>query len=738
MPDFVSALLVFVGCFFLPGFLLALAVLGPLRKTEAILYGLGLGFVFVPFLSFVPALFWGQYVYPLSVMIAAGVLAAIGIAGLMVRRKVRRGERLFAAAADRWDRWVLAASLAVGALYYANYDDATYRALNDLRVLQPLRVGAGDWCYLMAVRATVAPQFPDFTPGRNNLLGVPLAITYGNLATSGSIAAWNNRELFALFYAWMGLLLFLAMAEVGRRVFDRKWLGWIAGAALALNPYVLGIPLHDRNVMALMYSSVLLSLLFRNAPVSLLGLVFGFVAGVGLKHIPITFGPAICLYLYFCYPRTQFVGSSGRKTGLALCGLFLLAFLPTFFPWALNLAMGGVQHFARPHAQNLLGLEFIHRGLLQFPFASEIVRTPFNPYPVFLYFPLRFIQEWGVLAVSLILVGFWSAWRHSKGLFCFLIFWIAPISVVLALQENWLEGDKKWILTTIFAAPAVALAAGLEALLERKNWLWSGALCVLLVMFLSVTVRAAEHWNFPADRRFYYEVDQIALEDPGYIEQARREMTRAKLLPDYSKAQLLPARAPAQTVGGPATAVLVRVDLGRSPYLGSDWIRTESSDPSIRQPADSGSEVVDLIGSDTPVLVRNLNPASKELGPWTREALAALVVRRPSGVEICLRTGDNAQGWLLYHDLVALRWPRTDLDIDWSKVRSHDAKGASSFLVRLQEGEPLVVKRGVSFYRWLSHGAMLDLGIQNHLWRARWASRQIGWEPTFQQALFYR
>ena len=287
---------------------------------------------------------------------------------------------------------------------------------------------------------------------------------------------------FAMLWGFFGLRLIFACTVALNGVFGlliaRRWLGGSLPASLLLAllfssfPFGADILWNDTNTVAFFSAAALLYVAScRPRHVWLLGALFA--ALVSVRHIAIVsaLGPLL-LGLRGRGPRWP-----GHALGYGAA--LLLVLLPLLVHHAV--AFGSpfsYESFAEysryPH--QLLGVRFELNGMLNFPFHSELVRTPFNLLPVMFLFPLWLTSRMGVVLAALGLVGAAAhvsrAWRGMLPVMLF----VAPYLLILAVNENWMQIEKMGAIAPVM--PVLLLACALGAtVIERLDGWWRRGRC---------------------------------------------------------------------------------------------------------------------------------------------------------------------------------------------------------------------------------------------------------------------
>lgn len=314
--------------------------------------------------------------------------------------------------------------------------------------------------------------------------------------------------LFALFevfgyrvlYALQGLLLPGLGFALGALVLRRTWAAGLVAALLTFSPYALETRMFDENFLASIFGTLsLVLLLVRPAGPLLAGCAFGLF--LSLRHTGVLLLPVILTYIALVPEGPR------HATRRYLLGT-LLFLLPELLLHAFLFASQG-QVFEGamdrvPALHNLFGWEFKLPVLLNFPFVTEPLRSPYNPFPMLAMFPLDVVRRFGVLLIALVPLGLVHLFRTGKARAWLLVGWFVPMFAMLLVMSNWVEPNKMGVPATVLAPLVLAIIAGLVALADggmtwrrRAAWL-AGGLALPIVGVLLLT-----RWDAPLDERVF-------------------------------------------------------------------------------------------------------------------------------------------------------------------------------------------------------------------------------------------
>lgn len=478
-----------------------------------LLLALGWGFGLVPAVAFFFYLATGVHVSWLGLWTVACASIVASLAGW--RRRWRGGDGppppLWAPeliAGMRHHRPGILAALAVGMLFGLTYEQRAFSALESC-------------IHQMGLVATGALSFADNVLAdrtQDARLGIPAVM-------SAFLALFQGVGLRLLF-ALCGALIALGGYTVALVLGGGRILGLVALAALALNPYVLKIPLLDENLVTLAFTATFLPWLLRGrAPWLLVGLLAALC--LGMRHILVLALPAMLWAV---------ASDPDRRRALPR---FLLGLAVGTVPYHLHhyLALGSVFRFesfsqlpAFPHDFGPLGTVQWH-GLLNWPLHDHLVRTPHMPLPTMAMWPLALLDHMGLLGAGLVGLGLAIGWLRDRRMWLFWLLWFAPAFAALLVQENWDYPNKMFVIVILFWAPLGWLLDGMRAV-----WRWppgmAGAVAVCGCA-LWASVGPLGGMKAPVDERYVELFGEDAQELPELVARDRQQAREVDFWPDY-------------------------------------------------------------------------------------------------------------------------------------------------------------------------------------------------------------
>lgn len=356
------------------------------------------------------------------------------------------------------------------------------------------------------------------------------------------------RLLFALLASVIGLFVFLA----SRLLTKNFAISVFCACCATLNSYILSINNLNPNLLGMAIVSLLFYLLIRENPG---GLIIGLIYGVlgGIRNEAILFLPAIIYKLFV---------SSDKKnreiiffiigTAITIIPILYWNYFAFGNPLMHPTQFRGLDGFRPEFEHRFLFWKFNFNGLLNYPFYTKIIRTPYFSFPVFLLLPLIILSSFGLILSSLIFTGAMQAHKLHPRAFIFLILWLAPMYLLLSVAENWSSLKTTFIL--MWLNPIILfIGLGIEGLFLEKRKTKTILKIALLSILLFVSVKIISRYEFPVDQRWYarfpraikgtefsYIGDDLRtkFEDPVQLAAQREILTRGNLMPEFKKIEI--------------------------------------------------------------------------------------------------------------------------------------------------------------------------------------------------------
>ena len=482
-------------------------------RAEQMLIALAWGAGIVPTLAFFISLFTPLHVS--FALVAAVALAHTALsAGLLARKVGWQGVRLAldprqaCGALNGPSRAVLGASVAIGLLYFLKYDRSL--AFNESCIYTTALTATG---HVNPELRLLVENIQDARLGNTGVLA-------GFIGVFGQIG-------FRVLYGVCGTLLALGGANLGWICTGKRSFTWMALLLLPLNPAVAGIPLLDENLLTLSFAVPGLALLLRKPRWFAAGALIALA--VTMRHVMI-----------LAIPATILIALARRDRIYALTrylGAFFLFTLPENMHHLMAPSIGSLLRFeSSPQYPSfpyeIFGINLHWNGLLNWPFHSFIVRTPGNPFPTFVRWPLWLADHLGLVLFSLMVIGFFTAWTNGRGrlLALFWLLWWGPVQASLAVQEAWDVPNKMGVIVVVFASFVAWILYG-AIWVQRRPLHGMVTVFVLVVIGLGACA-AIQDWRPPVDERYYTVYPGERRELPMRIEDKAKRLTDVGLLPD--------------------------------------------------------------------------------------------------------------------------------------------------------------------------------------------------------------
>ncbi len=397
-----------------------------LREKMGLLERLGvtlfLALTVVPFVNINYALFGGGYISNETTLAACAIMAVLFGALIFYRSRIPPvKEKAGKMPSQELPVLLLAVLLAVFLFFY-------YTNKEFLLSLGSYLIKGDAECFYLQTFETVGDMRPDLA-GLIKTNPYEIICTPGNILFTSTLISILKLSSFKALYVIILSLLFIFTYLISKKLLGSRLIASITAIFSCLNPYILSVEVLDRNVMALAVSAVMVYLVIAHKnKVFFHGIVFGILAGTGLRFIPLLFILPVALLYY------------RERLSLRSCLVFIPAFVITF---TFNLPH---LYF---HGFHSLGETSSSLGLIGQAF-SGWKRTPFLPFPNLIFYAVNIINYFGYLASAVVLFGALRCWKLDKKLFLALSFMFLSVLFVLSYQRNWLEQDKYRIIISAF------------------------------------------------------------------------------------------------------------------------------------------------------------------------------------------------------------------------------------------------------------------------------------------------
>lgn len=368
-------------------------------------------------------------------------------------------------------------------------------------------------CFYMQTFETISDLQPDFKGSLNNN-AYEIICTPGNILFTSTLVPIFKLYSFKMLYIAFLFLLFVFTYLIIKKLIGNGIIAAITAFFALLNPYILSVEVLDRNVMALAISAVIIYLVLAHKDKTFLhGLVFGILAGTGLRFIPILF--IIPILILYYRERLNF------KSYL----LFITAFIITFTFNLPHLYFHGFHSLGETSSSLRLIIEAF----------TKWQRTPFLPFPNPLFYAINILNYFGYLVFAIIFFGAFKCWKTDKKLFCALSLMFLSVFFILSYQRNWLEGDKYRIMISGFLPLYIFLAYGLKAIFMDKGFLKKLAALSVCLLSTVIFARINSGIDFSEDLGFYNRRLLYQKESQAYYRLSKGYLLNVGLLPGYKR-----------------------------------------------------------------------------------------------------------------------------------------------------------------------------------------------------------
>ena len=328
-----------------------------------------------------------------------------------------------------------------------------------------------------------------------------------------------NMAAFRWTYAACWALLFVFAHRALRQLLGGGWAPLAGALFLVFNPFSLYLDRLNGNLFGLVFLAFLWLLLSEERPAWwLAGAVFGIVGGIRNEAIILApLFPAFILHREGLTRRAA--GAFAASVGAAAVAILPVLIWNDFAYGQPIIHPSQVAHLEGfrptfPHSWFGLGEPFEFNGLLNYPFHTEVVRTPHFAYPTFLHWPLVTVKSLGLALAPLAAAGAVVLARRRPLEGALLLYWYGIVCALFAFQENWEELKQTFMALHLFPLAAF-LAAGLAWFAERPRaparWVGLAAAAGALALAL-LSLRGLE---IPADERWYVRFPHAGSNDTG-------------------------------------------------------------------------------------------------------------------------------------------------------------------------------------------------------------------------------
>lgn len=423
---------------------------------------------------------------------------------------------------SRGDLAVLVGAAVVFALYFVGLDDQYYAPT----------------CLYTSAVDLLEPGLRHTGLRRENLLlSFNTSEQYGNIFLALVFLSGFQRAGVRVASGVAAALLFLCTAALARRLTGRRVPSLLAAAALLVTGDVWESQIVNTNMFVAFTSALFLLVTSTTFRALCVARTFSGAMLFCSRYVSVL-GLGALFWVHWRDSRGESLGRRlARLVGHG--ALLVLITLPVHLTH--QMSQGTPLHWAsreeysaRIHA--FLGLEFSWHGMWNFPFHESLVRTPFNPFPMWVGWPVHWVGQWGAVGVALAALGVWQARRSATAretLGPWLLFSV-PVALFLGFQENWLQPEKLTIGLVLAPPFAALLALGLTHLAElawRPRLLRAGLALGVTVGALWGAGALLARTEVPEDARFRDEYPDLRQETPAFRAFLRERALRPSWTP---------------------------------------------------------------------------------------------------------------------------------------------------------------------------------------------------------------
>jgi len=291
---------------------------------------------------------------------------------------------------------------------------------------------------------------------------------------------------------------------------------------LVFNPFSLYLDRLNGNLFGVAFLVFLWVLLSEQRPCWwLCGMVYGIIGGI--RNEAIILGPVMLAFMALGAPGwKRYLGRLSAFTAAAFVAILPVLLWNQFAYGQMIIHPSQVPHLEgfRPtfeHTWFGLSEPFQFNGLLNWPFHTEIIRTPHFAYPTWMHWPLVTIKSMGLLLTPVAAVGSVVLLARQRFLGALLWFWYVIVAVLFVFQENWEELKQTFMALQLFPLAAFVTMGLAWMTAGLRSWKrWAGVLAAAAL--LGVALLGVRQWQVPVDQRWYVRFPHAGSNDAGLDE----------------------------------------------------------------------------------------------------------------------------------------------------------------------------------------------------------------------------
>ena len=341
--------------------------------------------------------------------------------------------------------------------------------------------------------------------------------TPGNSVFVSPMHLFFDYNTFKYIYIIFQVLLFIFTYLIIKFLTKSSFFSYITSLFAIFNPYILSIEVLDRNVMALVVSTILFFSIFKYKKKYFLhGLLYGLVSGLGLRFLPLVF--IIPIFILYFKEKTKVWN-------------YLFFIIIAVLCFAYNFP------HLNYHGLNTLGESKSYFSLAIFAF-TKWLRTPFVPYPNLFYILIQIISYFGYFISSIVILGFIRLFKKSKiNTLIYSLIFLIPF-FTLTIQRDFIEMPKNRIILMSFLPIFIWFSFGLISLTQafrfirfRKNIIYFSIIFFILFGFINVVKQI----NFSEENEFYNRKFLYQTETNSYYNFQKQQLSKIKLFPYFKR-----------------------------------------------------------------------------------------------------------------------------------------------------------------------------------------------------------
>lgn len=330
-----------------------------------------------------------------------------------------------------------------------------------------------------------------------------------------------------LFYGMMITGIFFLTFLITNKLTKKYYLSIIIGIlVISLDLFSLGT-IHNPNYIASLMMLLMVFFLIENKRRSLLyaGVAYGFLGAI--RPITIIIAPIILLYLYSIHSRKtkqrtlQFIIGSVIGIIPTLIMNLVLYNNPLQFPGFL---------FFPEIEHKIFGISFFINTALNYPFFTELIRTPWYPYPMYVYLPLIITKNLGLLLFAAIPLGIMKIKNKHR-----ILLGLTPLTFIffLIVNENWMF-EKTTLLNIVLPLIVILSGIGLYELTKNINITKTMAIFISTFVIVFISVNLMYGIDVPEDpRSLMINEDNFNFYRKNSVE-SQKDFIHVSILPDVN------------------------------------------------------------------------------------------------------------------------------------------------------------------------------------------------------------